>query len=164
MDFPPLHVVSTQLKQKRPAGEWDRDTLERPIDITRIGAGLNTFLKQMTEIFKMSEKCEGLGEFQLEEISFSAEVSVDGDFRLVGTGASHVAGGMRFSLKRKHRPDNADIMRQIVGTESNSDVGDNKFRSRVVDAEGNSPVTVKVVNPVQTFETNVPLPVVIAGA
>ena len=156
-----LHVVSTQLKQGRSAGEWDREILEKPISTERLNAGLNAFLGQMAAIFKMSEPCEKLGEFQLEEISFSAEVSVDGDFRLVGTGASHVAGGMRFCLKRKHRPDNADIARNIVGTEADPDVNKNSFLSRITDDKGKSPARIKIEETVQTFETNVPLHVIV---
>jgi hypothetical protein len=77
-----------------------------------------------------------------------------------------VAAGIRFTVRRKHQTDTADLVRLLVGTEPDDDVTKNRFKeSSYVRGEADGkPVEVHVTGTVPTFETNVPLPVVIAGA
>jgi hypothetical protein len=160
----PLRVIASQLADGRGPGEWDRRVVETQLPTQAVRDGLLRFLGQIQEIVQITGG-KKLGDFQLEELSFAAEVGPDGEFKLIGTGAAEVAAGIRFTVRRKHQTDTADLVRLLVGTEPDDDVTKNRFKeSSYVRGEADGqPVEVHVTGTVPTFETNVPLPVVIAG-
>lgn len=159
-----LHIITTQLAAGREPDRWERRVVEKPLDPAKVGANLATFIGQIKTMFSVAEGKQ-LGEFQLEELSFAAELGPDGDFRLVGTGAAEVAGGIRFTLKRKHTLETMDFLRILVGTEPKDAPKDNemKVKDYVRGESDGSPVEVHVTGTVPVFENNVPLPVVVAG-
>lgn len=155
-----INVITTQLAASREPDRWDRRTVEKTIPVANVTTGFTNFLEQVQQMLTVNSPT--LGEFQLEEVSFAAEVSPDGQFRLVGTGAAEVAGGFRFTLKRKHTMATADLVRLLVGTEPTDTVKDNKFEAQeyVRGEDNGKPVEVHVTGTVPVFENNVPLPVV----
>jgi hypothetical protein len=58
------------------------------------------FMDKLQSIVHSAEK--QAGDFQLAEIQFSAEITADGEFKLVGTGVGVTAkSGVTFILKRR---------------------------------------------------------------
>ena len=168
-----VNVITTQLVAGRGPDEWVRRTVEKPVPVPKLAAGLTAFLGDVVDAFQVTGKL--LGAFQLEEVQFAAEVGPDGDFRLVGTGNPEVAGGVRFTLKRKHDVHTADLARLLVGTEVGNDDKASVFRAGLYTQKGDPPVEehaalyttptdppvkVQVTGTVPVAEQNLPLPVV----
>jgi hypothetical protein len=55
-------------------------------------------------------------EFLLEEMAFHAEVSPEGEFKLIGTGGQPVGGGVSFVWRRKHAFGTADLHKSLVSS------------------------------------------------
>jgi hypothetical protein len=156
-----INVITTQLAAGRGPDQWDRRTVERPTPVADLKAGYDAFLLQVHAILKDS-KCARLEEFQLEEVTFTAEIDPNGAFKLVGTGAAETVGGVRFTLKRRHTPETADLVRLLVGTKSTDDPAETRFDSNdyVRGEKDGKPVRVEVTGTVPVAEQNLPLPVV----
>jgi hypothetical protein len=171
-----LSVITTQLADGRGPGDWQRDTVERPLAIDRIKVGFDAFLAQMTAILDRAESAK-MTEFQLEEIHVVAEVGADGDWKLIGGATAAVQGGVRLTLRRRHTLETADLVRSFNGTKQSEELSDNIQRTSVStkpadqehpvrnslatrDADQSSPVLLRHLGAVPTFETNVPLPVI----
>ena len=79
-----------------------RDIIENSINISVLNEKYIVFLESLAEVVN-SDTPENKG-FELDEIKFTAEISANGDFKLVGTGLGvEETGGVSFSLKRKTR-------------------------------------------------------------
>lgn len=159
-----LNVVTTQLAAGRGPDQWDRRTVERPTPVADLKAGYDAFLLQVRTILKDTNQArlDRADEFQLEEVSFTAEIDPNGVFKLVGTGAAEAVGGVRFTLRRRHTPATADLVRLLVGTESTDEPGETRFESNdyVRGEDDGEPVRVEVTGTVPVAEQNLPLPVV----
>jgi hypothetical protein len=172
MDDPTnIRLITTNLVAGRGPGEWTREVIEASVSTEQIKAGMNTLLVQMAAMFRIDPgsdptigdtptSVDKLGAIQLEEVSFSAEIGGDGQFKLVGTNNPSVAGGIRFTMKRKHIAETADLVRHLIGTEVVTEVKDNKLRSHLTTLDGDPAVRVKVEGVVPVAEQNLPLPVV----
>jgi hypothetical protein len=91
-------VVGTVSAGARAGGK--RDVVERAVDITKIRASFERFLDGLKGVIDV--KVPAVGPFELEEVSFAAELSADGEFKLLGTGVGVEAkAGVHFILRRK---------------------------------------------------------------
>jgi hypothetical protein len=74
--------------------------LGTPIDVDKLQASMQAFLDNVREIVGVG--VEDVGPFRLTEISLSATISADGEFRLLGAGVGvGASGGLTFVLTRK---------------------------------------------------------------
>lgn len=79
-----------------------RDIVERTVDVTQVRANFERFLQNLKEIIDV--EVPRVGTFVLDEVSFSAEISVSGDFKLLGVGTGIDAqGGVTFTLRQKQQ-------------------------------------------------------------
>ncbi len=79
-----------------------RDIVERTVDVTQVRANFERFLQNLKEIINV--EVPHVGTFVLDEVSFSAEISVSGDFKLLGVGTGIDAqGGVTFTLRQKQQ-------------------------------------------------------------
>jgi hypothetical protein len=70
------------------------------IDVDKLQASMQAFLDNVREIVGVG--VEDVGPFRLTEISLSATISADGEFRLLGAGVGvGASGGLTFVLTRK---------------------------------------------------------------
>ncbi len=75
-----------------------RDLVEKSLDPDAVRAGYENFLIALQAIVDVPSPAAN---FSLEEVEFSAEVSADGDFKLLGTGVGVEAkGGVKLTLRR----------------------------------------------------------------
>lgn len=102
--IPTLTVVTSQevSSKLRKPGDPIRKLTEEGVPLDLLQESYTRFLDSMRAIF---EKGEGrVGDFRLEEITFSAEIGANGEFKLLGTGAGISANsGVTFTLRRKPR-------------------------------------------------------------
>ena len=79
-----------------------RDIVEKAVDVTQVRAKFEQFLQNLKGILDV--EVPHVGSFVLDEVSFSAEVSVNGDFKLLGVGAGVDAkGGVIFTLRHNQQ-------------------------------------------------------------
>src|SRR3954451_3230444 len=77
-----------------------RDVVERTIDVSQVKRGFENFLENLRAIIAVD--VPSVGAFELAEVQFSAEISANGDFKLLGTGVGIEArSGVTFTLKRR---------------------------------------------------------------
>ncbi len=75
-----------------------RDIVERSVDVTLVREKFEQFMQNLKEILKV--EVPHAGSFVLDEVSFSAEITVNGDFKLLGVGAGvETSGGVTFTLR-----------------------------------------------------------------
>ncbi|UCH93807.1 MAG: hypothetical protein JSV88_26555 [Candidatus Aminicenantes bacterium] len=78
-----------------------RDIIEDVVDVSHLRESFSGFMTSLREIVGID--VPSTGSYELEEIQFSAEISANGDFKLLGTGVGLEAkGGVTFTLKRKN--------------------------------------------------------------
>jgi len=76
-----------------------RDLVEKTVDPDAVRAGYESFLISLQAIADVPPPAS---HFSLEEVEFSAEITADGEFKLLGTGVGLEAkGGVKFTLRRK---------------------------------------------------------------
>ena len=77
-----------------------RAALVKGFETDRLKQGMTEFLGQLEDI--LSEGHAQVGEFEIAEITVSAQISADGKICLLGSGVDlGVQGGLRFVLKRR---------------------------------------------------------------
>jgi hypothetical protein len=80
-------------------GRSSRDLIEKSVDPDTVRLGYERFLVALQAIVNVPPPAAN---FVLEEVEFSAEVSADGEFKLLGTGIGVEAkGGVKFTLRRQ---------------------------------------------------------------
>jgi len=73
--------------------------VEKSVDAEAIKSSYQKFLRALQEIVALP--VHAAGQFSLEEVEFSAEITADGEFKLLGTGVGLEAkGGVKFKLRR----------------------------------------------------------------
>jgi hypothetical protein len=76
-----------------------QDLVEKSVDPDAVRLGYERFLLALQAIVDVPPPASN---FVLEEVEFSAEISADGEFKLLGTGVGVEAkGGVKFVLRRK---------------------------------------------------------------
>ncbi len=77
-----------------------RDIVEREIDLTHVRAKFEQFLQNLEAIVDVG--VPHVGPFELEEVTFSAEITANGDFKLLGVGVGvETKGGVTFTLRQR---------------------------------------------------------------
>lgn len=100
-----IRVVTTAAPSLRGSGmrgveEQARTLVEKAVSVEVLNRNLGTFLDSLRQLASIEEA--RVGDFVLEEIAFSAEISAEGEFKLLGTGAGISAkSGINFTLKRQ---------------------------------------------------------------
>ncbi len=92
-------------KGMRTTQERAGQLMDRGIPLDKLHQNYSQFLDSMRAIF--AKDADRVGDFSLEEITFSAEIGANGEFKLLGTGVGITANsGVTFTLRRK--PDSSD--------------------------------------------------------
>lgn len=72
------------------------------ITVGELNAKFGEFMRSLQAAFDVGDLQTSAGQFHLDEIQFSAELSAEGDFKLLGTGVGVSAtAGLTFVLKRQ---------------------------------------------------------------
>lgn len=88
----------------RGAADQARKLVEEGIPLDRLQQNFRRFLQSLQQIVGV----EGgrVGSFALEEITFSAEIGTDGEFKLLGAGVGvSASSGVSFTLRRQPEDD-----------------------------------------------------------
>jgi hypothetical protein len=76
------------------------ELVSKAIDISQLHERFKEFMTHLEEIIDVD--VTRTSTFELDEIEFTAEITADGDFKLLGTGVGvEVNSGIKFRLKRK---------------------------------------------------------------
>jgi hypothetical protein len=169
----PLTVLTTMLKPARGPDEWERQLVERDIPTDELKSGLDAFVDQMRWIAQNAihkgrtspenhsgeplapKDSDNTEELLLDEVSFHAEVSPQGEFKLVGSGGQPAGSGVSFVWRRKHVFGTADLNKSLVSSVVNKDgTLPNEMRVALVgpafDPAENLQVKTEIVNVVRT--------------
>jgi hypothetical protein len=77
-----------------------RKVIERSVSVEALRDGFTRFLGELRQI--VSADATRVGDFALEEISFSAEIGAEGEFKLLGSGVGlSASSAVTFVLKRQ---------------------------------------------------------------
>jgi len=77
-----------------------RDIVERSVEVADLRQKFASFLAGLQGI--LSADVPAVGPYELDEVQFTAEISANGDFKLMGTGVGvEASSGVTFTLKRK---------------------------------------------------------------
>ena len=77
-----------------------RDIVARPAEVLQVRENFGRFLQSLKAIVDV--EVPTVGQFELDEVQFSAEISANGEFKLMGTGAGlEATSGVTFTLRRK---------------------------------------------------------------
>lgn len=100
-DIATLTVVTGAEIKMRQSGDPLRKAVDKSISLDTLQKNFTHFLENLQQIFL--EVGQGkVGDFILDEVTFSAEISADGEFKLVGTGVGISAtSGVTFTLHRQ---------------------------------------------------------------
>jgi len=99
---PTLMVVTVATKPSglRGPGEEARKIIEQGIPLDKLQQSFARFLQSLQKIVNVEQA--RVGDFVLDEITFSAEVGADGEFKLLGAGVGVSANsGVSFTLRRQ---------------------------------------------------------------
>ncbi|HEV7374110.1 MAG TPA: hypothetical protein VGN95_05310 [Pyrinomonadaceae bacterium] len=99
-----LIVVTTATPPRstmRGAKDEARKLIEEGIPLDKLQRGFRSFMESLRQIVKGGEENQ-VGDFMLDEITFSAEIGADGEFKLLGTGIGITASSaVSFKLCRQ---------------------------------------------------------------
>ena len=97
-------VTTTESKMRggmRGPEEQVRKLVEKSIPLDKLQQNFVSFLNGLQQIFLEVGQSK-VGDFMLDEVSFSAEIGADGEFKLMGTGIGiSSSSGVTFTLRRK---------------------------------------------------------------
>jgi hypothetical protein len=84
----------------RGARDEARKVVEEGISVENLQRGFTNFMNALAQIVKTGHS--KVGDYTLDQISFSAEIGAEGEFKLLGTGVG-VSGsaGVTFTLRRQ---------------------------------------------------------------
>ena len=109
-----LKLVTSQLTQSRDSDEWSRRTVETHVATETIRDNFRVFLDQVKDVF--FQTLPETESFLLDEIQLTADVSADGDIRLMNSGMQQDHCGIRLTLRRRRSEDTADIQELHLNT------------------------------------------------
>jgi hypothetical protein len=93
-----ITIVAVKSTGSRAMGK--RDIVEKTMDIASVREGFVRFLNGLSSI--ISDSVPAVGTFELDEVQFSAEISADGEFKLLGTGVGvEATTGVTFTMRRR---------------------------------------------------------------
>lgn len=77
-----------------------RELIETQIDVGVLSGELQSFLSKLSSILTATPKA--IGDYELDEIELSAEVSASGTIKILGSGIeSSLGSGLKFVFRRK---------------------------------------------------------------
>jgi hypothetical protein len=123
-------VITTALAGGRAPDDWQRRRVEKDVRVSDLTEGVDRFVGQMRSmVLKALEKgrtlqgddekpdnADKLEEVILDEMVFHAEVSPEGEFKLLGSGVEMAEGGVKFVWRRKHIFGTADLSKTLVSS------------------------------------------------
>ena len=99
-----LVVTSTRSERTTMRGkrEYAESIIEEGIPLDKLQSGFANFMDCLSEIVQTGY--DKVGSYKLDEISFSAEIGANGQFKLLGSGVG-VSGkaGVTFKLRRESK-------------------------------------------------------------
>jgi hypothetical protein len=88
----------------RDGDELARRIVEKGLAVDELQASFERFLKNLRSVLGVDNP--RVGNFVLDEITFTAEIGANGEFKLLGTGVGiSVTGGLTFVLRRQPQID-----------------------------------------------------------
>jgi hypothetical protein len=100
---PTLLVITSTERKSGMRGPEDsvRKVAETGISVEALQKSFGRFLDSLQQIFVEVDQGR-VGDFLLEEVTFTAEIGADGAFKLVGTGVGvSASSGVTFTLRRQ---------------------------------------------------------------
>jgi hypothetical protein len=95
-----LVTTTTTTSGRRGAQEEVRKLIETGVGLDLLRQNFARFLENVQAVIDAGQ--DQAGDFVLDEITFSAEIGADGEFKLLGTGFGVTASsGITFTLRRK---------------------------------------------------------------
>lgn len=95
-----VRTTQTQSTTMRGVKEEARRLIEDGIPVDKLQQGYARFMDGVRAI--ISSGNSEVGQFNLEEVSFSAEIGAEGEFKLLGTGVGvSASSGITFVLRRQ---------------------------------------------------------------
>jgi hypothetical protein len=77
-----------------------RDIVERTLDVSQVRENFSRFLEGLKTL--ISDAVPSVGAYELDEVQFNAEISADGEFKLLGAGVGlEATTGVSFTMRRK---------------------------------------------------------------
>lgn len=86
---------------RRDRGDSLRRVVESTVSIDHLQASLSRFLNALSSLLQARDTSSG--DFELEELAFSAEIGADGEFKLLGAGVG-VSASSAITLTWRRRP------------------------------------------------------------
>ena len=95
-----LVVTKPRASTMRGVREQVDKVVDEGIPLDKLQRGFESFMDSLSQIVQAGY--DKVGDYSLDEISFSAEISAEGEFKLLGTGVG-VSGsaGVTFKLHRR---------------------------------------------------------------
>jgi hypothetical protein len=95
-----LTVVTTSPSSMRGKGESTRRVIEEGIPLDTLQQSFSRFLQSLRRLIEVDNA--RVGDFVLDEITLSAEIGGDGEFKLLGSGVGiSASSGITFTLRRR---------------------------------------------------------------
>ena len=89
-----IGVLSGSVRSSR------REIVEKTVDVNQVRENFARFLQGLKSL--LSDTVPSVGAFELDEVQFNAEISANGDFKLLGTGVGlEATTGVTFTMRRK---------------------------------------------------------------
>ncbi len=93
-----ITIIGSSSGKSRTRGK--KDIIEKTMAVTQVRENFARFLNSLKAMVEVD--IPSAGDFELDEVQFTAEISADGEFKLMGTGVGvEASSGVTFTLKRK---------------------------------------------------------------
>jgi hypothetical protein len=100
-----ITIVTTDAPStRRDRGDNVRRVVESTVSAEQLQTNLVRFIDTLGALLRAGDT--RAGEFELDEVGFSAEIGADGDFKLLGTGVG-VSASSAVTFTWRRRPDDA---------------------------------------------------------
>ena len=98
-----LLTTSTSTSGRRGVQEEVRKLIETDVGLDLLRQNFIRFLQSVQAVMDTGQ--DQVGDFVLDQITFSAEIGADGEFKLLGTGFGvSASSGITFSLRKRQPP------------------------------------------------------------
>jgi hypothetical protein len=104
---PKVRIITSSPSALR-TGDQTRRIVESGVPVDTLHKNFTAFMTGLRQMLTVDSAADATsaGVFQLDEITFTAEISVEGEFKLLGSGMGATAtGGISFTLRRQPAKD-----------------------------------------------------------